>query len=291
MSLQNKAIKQRIKSVRNTKKVTKAMELVAASKMRKAVSKNLEARTYAHYSLDVIRSLRDHNAEHPLFKTRADGKTLALIVTSNRGLCGAFNAQVIRAALGLLKEKKEHEQIDFVTVGRKGDTALRRVGASIVASFEGTDGLDVTTIAAIEDLVTDRFLASEYQKVLIIYTDYVSVLVQKPIIRQLLPFTEDAFAHLLTANDTKDARGDFVFEPARAEVVRQIVDRIIRLQIYTVLLESNASEQSARMIAMKNASEAAEEMVEDLVLMFNKVRQAGITQEISEISASMVTTS
>ncbi len=285
MAVQSKAIKQRIKSIKNTRKVTKAMELVAASKMRKAVSRTLDSRPYARYALHVLASLLENSISHPYISKKENGKTLVVVITSNRGLCGAFNAQVIRNVVALAKIVGR-ENVECITVGKKGDLAVRRLGLNVTATFEAKENVDIQTVILLDKLIEEQFNTGKYKEVRVLYTDYVSVLLQKPMDRVLLPLSKETLANLVT--DSKEEAGDFIFEPGKEKVVTMILSKIVRMQIYNMFLESSASEQSARMIAMKNATEAAGEMIEDLTLMYNKVRQAGITQEISEISAGQV---
>lgn len=291
-----KEIKRRIKSVKNTKKITKAMELVAASKMKRAVSSTLASRAYAKYSWDVLESVSRAVTEksHPLLTERDGDKTLVVLITSNRGLCGAYNAQITRAVISMLRESPE-KQIDFITVGKKGDAAMRRIGQNIIASFtEMPETIQYTNTVPIANLVLESFTTGTYDKIYIAYTDFKSALAQVPTIKRLLPIKkEDIQKEIdeLKADAPREQRTDYVFEPDYDTLITQLVDKIARMQIYQMLLESNASEQSSRMVAMKNASEAAGEMIDDLTLMFNKARQAGITQEISEISAGMASVS
>ena len=291
-----KEIKRRIKSVKNTKKITKAMELVAASKMKRAVSSTLASRAYAKYSWDVLESVSRAVTEksHPLLTERDGDKTLVVLITSNRGLCGAYNAQITRAVISMLRDNPE-KQIDFITVGKKGDAAMRRIGQNIISSFtEMPETIQYTNTVPIANLVLESFTTGTYDKIYIAYTDFKSALAQVPTIKRLLPIKkEDIQKEIdeLKADAPREQRTDYVFEPDYDTLITQLVDKIARMQIYQMLLESNASEQSSRMVAMKNASEAAGEMIDDLTLMFNKARQAGITQEISEISAGMASVS
>jgi F-type H+-transporting ATPase subunit gamma len=285
-----KEIKRRIKSVKNTKKITKAMELMAASKMRKAVAGTLASRAYARYSWEVLESIANALTEesHPLLTPREGNKSLVVLITSTRGLCGGYDAQIIRQVMTMLRAKKPDETIDFITVGKKGDAAMRRIGQNILATFQLPDSIKLTDTLPISQLVTDAFKANEYQKIYVAYTDFKSALAQVPQVRQLLPVQVDKLQEDAPKTNTRTA---YVFEPSYHELIESLVEKIARMQVYQMLLESNASEQSARMVAMKNASEAAGEMINDLTLIFNKARQASITQEISEISAGMASVS
>ena len=301
----SKAIKNRIKSVKNTKKITKAMELVSASKMKRAVASTLASRLYAEYSWEILTSIAKNTEDikHPLFNEREkkDNKKniLFILITSNRGLCGAYNAQIIKKAILLLKLDEENINIDFMAIGKKGDTAMRRVGKNIIASFTDLpDNISISNILPISKLAIDEYSAFHYDKVLVAYTDFISALTQKPNIKQILPISKSSLKEFLNdvaggRKETEDKtnieqKTDYLFEGNQDELIGSLAEKITRMQIYQMLLESNASEQSSRMVAMKNASEASGEMIDDLTLVFNKARQANITREISEISAGMV---
>lgn len=285
-----KEIKRRIKSVKSTKKITKAMELVAASKMKRAVSSTLASRLYAEYSWEVLNSIKTGKEEiaHPLFLEREKkGKdnVLLILITSNRGLCGAYNAQVIKKTLALLKSE-ENANIDIIAVGKKGDTMMRRIGKNIIASFFELPGnISISDIVPISELAVSEYILGRYDKVLIAYTDFVSALSQKPNVRQIIPVSKASLKEAM--ENIKENNTEYLFEGDREMLIKTLAEKIIRMQIYQVILESNASEQSSRMVAMKNASEAAGEMIDDLTLVFNKARQSNITREISEISAGM----
>ena len=290
-----KEIKRRIKSVKNTKKITKAMELVSASKMKRAVSATLASRLYAEYSWKILTSVATNikDSTNPLFKEREVKNILFVLITSNRGLCGAYNAQVIKKAISLLKLEEKNTNIDFITIGKKGDTALRRIDKNIIASFvELPDKVSISDILPVSKLVMDEYISLRYDKVLIAFTDFISALNQKPNIKQILPISKNDFAEALLSQGQNKASAtekkiDYLFEGDFDTLISSLAEKITRMQIYQMLLESNASEQSSRMVAMKNASEASGEMIDDLTLVFNKARQANITREISEISAGM----
>lgn len=297
-----KEIKRRIKSVKNTKKITKAMELVAASKMKRAVSSTLASRLYAEYSWDILTSVAQTLKENtnPLFTAREVKNILLILVTSNRGLCGAYNAQVIKKSIQLMKQ--EDINIDVLTVGRKGDVAVRRLDKKVVASFhELPDNITLSDISPISKMIIDEYNLGNYDQVLVAYTDFVSALTQRPNIKQVLPISKAELKEFIESvgeerehkslNGTNIKNGgvknEYLFEGDFNTLIQTLAEKLTRMQIYQMLLESNASEQSSRMVAMKNASEASGEMIEDLTLMFNKARQANITREISEISAGM----
>jgi len=315
-----KEIKRRIKGVKNIKKITKAMELVAASKMKKAVSNTLASRLYAEYSWNILTSVGTNidKMKHPLFQERDVNKTLLVLITSNRGLCGAYNAQIGRKTAAFLKDfvsnhndinntsqkivnttsninNENNRSVDLITVGKKGETMMRRIGANIMASFSDIpDNVTLRDIIPLSSMLVNEYKILNYDKVLIGYTDFVSALSQKPKIRQILPVSKEELKELIEElGDEKkklkkiEKKIEYIFEGEKEKLVSDLSEKLVRMQIYQMLLESRASEQSSRMMAMKNASDAAGEMIEDFTLLFNKARQASITREISEISAGM----
>jgi F-type H+-transporting ATPase subunit gamma len=294
-----KEIKQRIKSVKSTKKITKAMELVAASKMKRAISQTIASRLYAHYSWDLLTALSNQldKITHPFFieNTNGENKILFVLITSNTGLCGAYNSQILKKSIMMIKDIK-NEDINLITVGKKGDGAIRRIGLNIIASFtEIPDNTTINDINPLSKLIIDEYKSGKYKNVYVAYTDFISALNQKANIRKLLPITKQEIKELIEnigKNNIEnklenESKTQYLFEGNYNEIIESLTEKLVRMQIYQMILESGASEQSSRMIAMKNASEAAGEMIEDLTLIFNKARQANITQEISEISAGM----
>lgn len=309
-----KEIKRRIKSVKSTKKITKAMELVAASKMKRAVASTLASRLYAEYSWDILTSIANNTdkIKSPLFieRERGDEKKsiLLILITSSRGLCGAYNTQVIKKVLSLLKNEDENTQVDIITIGKKGDTLMRRIDKNIIASFFNLpDNISLRDIIPVSEMAINEYNLGHYDKVLVAYTDFVSALSQKPNIRQVIPISKDSLRELIDALGDNSAEAglpqksgsptfagtgtEYLFEGDQENLIKSLAEKITRMQIYQMILESNASEQSSRMVAMKNASEAAGEMIDDLTLVFNKARQGNITREISEISAGMASVS
>ena len=289
-----KEIKRRIKSVKNTKKITKAMELVSASKMKRAVVATISSRLYAGYSWEVLESIAKNVEEisHPFFNEQKEGKTLVVLITSNRGLCGGYNSQIIKKTFQTLKELDS--EVEIVTVGKKGDVAMRRIDQKITAAFfEMPDvNISLSDVNSLAKMVMNEYRVN-YKKVYIGYTHYHSALVQKPIVKQLLPISKQEIKENIEnlPNEVKKNKANYLFEGDFNTLIESLAEKITKMQIYQMILESNASEQSARMLAMKNASDASGEMIDDLTLMFNKARQANITREISEISASMASVS
>ncbi len=272
-------IRRRIGAVRNIKQITRAMQFVAASKLKRAQDATLSSRPYSEKIDEVISDLAAVlDAEtHPLLARREGGKRLFVVVTTDRGLAGPLNTNTIRFAL---KEILEHPgDPTVVTVGRKGRDALRRARVPMEAHFAGFgDRPAFADVTPLTRLITDDFLAGTYARIDLVYSKFVSTLVQRPVVEQLLP--------IQPAPDTEGIPGNqFIFEPNPAIVLRQLLPRYVATRVYQAILETTASEMSSKMVAMKNATENAEELIEDLTLSYNKVRQANITREMIEIAS------
>ncbi|HAT03969.1 MAG TPA: ATP synthase F1 subunit gamma [Candidatus Magasanikbacteria bacterium] len=312
MPVNTKAIKRRIKSVGNTKKITKAMEMVAAAKMRKATDAAINTRTYATLAWDLLVKLSKGQKEKlPLLKIRKVDKLLVVLVTSNRGLCGSFNSNIIRKTAEQLKkpqnisrqrikngelEAGEHIDIDVVGIGKKGSDFAKKHEYNLIASYSDfSDTPSLADIMPITKMIIEEYEKGNYDKVVIAYTDYKSAIVQVAKLRQVLPISEVDLEKMLSelgkdsGQMTDNSRqvlevDDYLFEPNTTEVLKVVLPRLVETQIFQAVLESSASEHSARMMAMRNASDAAQDMIKELNLTFNKARQAGITQEIAEIA-------
>lgn len=290
-----KEIKRRIISVKSTKKITKAMELVAASKMKRAISATVASRPYSNYSWEVLEALTQYITEstNPLLVSREIKKILVIVITSNRGLCGGYNSQVVKSTLNLLKQNKD-KQIDFISVGKKGEVMLRRFGQNIIASFNDISGAPkLSDVLPIVDFAIKLYKKEEYDNVFVASTFFKSAILQIASTEQILPIEKKEILNTLEEmkNKTEKTKVDYVFEPDYESLMNVIVEKIIRVKFFQMILDSNASEQSSRMLAMKNASDASSEMIDDLTLVFNKARQSNITREISEISAGMASVS
>lgn len=298
-------IKQRIKSIGSIKKVTGAMQMVAAAKMRKAVEAALRTRTYANLSwatvLNLAKAAENETVQNPLFTQRREIKKVGIIlITSNRGLCGGFNSALIKKVReSIIKHPgpdNEPFNTEFILLGRKGAAVYRYFGYNIIADFPKDDLIDdmVEAMPAAKMAMKDYF-DGKYDKIFVAYADFINPVKQIPRIRQLLPIDERAhkdFLGIISKHGVEMANGmngngktEYLFEPSRREVLTELVPRLIEVQIYQAMLESNASEHSARMAAMQQATDAAGELVDELTLSYNKARQANITREIAEISA------
>ncbi|MBT3690038.1 ATP synthase F1 subunit gamma [bacterium] len=288
-----KEIQRRIKSIGNTKKVTKAMEMVAASKMRKAIANVLATRSYSNLAWDLVKTLasRTDSKYHPLLEKRAKVKKIGLVlITSNRGLCSGFNAAIINRSIKYIT-KNEDAEVELIVLGDKGKDFMSKKGHKIVAEFEKLDiTTNITEITPLAKLLVDDFIEAKYDKVVLAYTDFISTLVQKPRVLELLPINSDNVDKDLgqvTGESEKDLEHkefEYLFEPSPDEVLSELLPRLIEMQIYQAILESDASEHSARMVAMRGASDAASDMIDDLTLIFNKARQSSITSELADIS-------
>jgi len=271
-------IRRRIGAVRNIKQITRAMQFVAASKLRRAQEATLASRPYSGKIDEVLADLAAvlSGEDHPLLAEREGGARLIVLFTTDRGLAGPLNTNTIRFAA---REITEHPgELKVVTVGRKGRDAMRRARVPIAAHFDGFgDRPTFADVIPLARLVTDDFIGGTYGRVDLIYSRFVSTLVQRPTMEQLLP--------VRPAEDTEGIPGgQFIFEPDPASVLRQIVPRYVATRLYQAVLEAKASEESGRMVAMKNATENAEDLIGDLTLSYNKVRQANITREMIEIA-------
>ena len=272
-------IRRRINSSKNIKQITRAMQFVAASKLKRAQDATLSARPYADKLDEVLADLAIvlGGEEHPLLARREGGKRLIVLITTDRGLAGALNTNTIRFAAQAITG---HEgDLTVVTVGRKGRDAMRRARVPLEAHFEGYGErpafADVLPLAR---LITDDYLAGTYNKVDIVFSSFVSTLVQRPSMDELLPITP--------SEDTEGIPGNqFIFEPSASAVLEQLLPRYIAARLFQAVLESKASEESSRMVAMRNATDNAEDLIQDYTLAYNKVRQANITREMIEISS------
>jgi F-type H+-transporting ATPase subunit gamma len=319
-----KEIQRRIKSVNNTRKITRAMEMVSAAKMKKEVNRVLSIRSYSQSAWNVLMNLSKslRRARHGLLEVREVKNILVVVVTSNRGLCGSYNSQLLKKIIdqvknpdsikiNRIKNKKlvssvpnDQLNFDFVAVGKKGFDYLsrRKYGVSaLYDSFNYSPSLD--DVRGLAKMVIDDYIEGKYDKVVVAYTDYVNTIKQVPRIRQLLPVSQvDVEKQIEEIEDQKPSGEgeriedpvkrwegvDYKIEPEPKKVIDYIMPRLVEMQLYHAILESNASKESARMIAMKNATDAADEMMEELRYSYNQLRQMGITQEIAEITSGTI---
>jgi F-type H+-transporting ATPase subunit gamma len=281
-------IRRRITASRNIRQITRAMQFVAASKLRRAQESTLAARPYSELIDEILADLAAviGGDEHPLLSRREEGKRLIVLVTSDRGLAGPLNSNVIRFAA---KEIIDYPgELEVVSVGRKGRDAMRRSRVPIVAHFAGFgDRASFDDILPLARLIADEYEMGTYNQVDIIFTRFVSTLVQRADMVQLLPIRPNSG----TETGPSGARyggilgAQFIFEPAPPEVLQELLPRYLGTRLYQAALESCASFFSSQMVAMKNATENADELIDDLTLSYNKARQANITRELIEIAS------
>ena len=280
---QAKEVRTQIASVKNTQKITRAMELVAASKMRKAQEQMARSKPYSTKIRKVISHVAASHSEfhHPYLQSRDEIKRVGfIVVTTDRGLCGGLNVNLFRALLKDMKQWHDKEiEIDLCLIGRKGEIFFRRQGGNVIGVKEQIgDSPDVSDIIGVIKIMLDAFDSGKLDSVYVATNEFVNTMVQKPTIRQLLPLTPDE----------KEAEGhwDYIYEPDDArELMTMLLTRYIESQVYQAVVENIACEQGARMVAMKSATDNAGDLIKDLQLVYNKARQASITQEISEICA------
>ena len=278
-------IRRRIKSVKNTQQITKAMKMVSAAKLKRAQNRVINARPFADKMNQVLSELAAQTSEdfhHPLLDQRGDERYLVVLVTADKGLCGAFNTNLIKAAQAFVKANPD-KQIEWVTVGRKGRDFYRRRDAKIVTEYIGLTGkgrVDFEEALVVANEVINRFTEDRsIDKVFLIFAEFKSVLTQRIVTEQLLPISKTTEK---TENDAAQTK-DYIYEQEPAEIFSRLLPSLVETQIFRALLESIASEQGARMTAMEAASKNAGELISTLTLNMNRVRQAAITREIIEI--------
>jgi F-type H+-transporting ATPase subunit gamma len=283
----SKEIRTKIKSVQNTRKITKAMEMVAASKMRKAQERMRKARPYGEKIRTVAAHISQANPEyrHPFLVERDTVKRVGIIVvTTDKGLCGGLNTNVLRLALNSIKDwQAEGEEIEACAIGNKGLGFLQRLGANITSQVIGLgDRPQMDKLIGAVKVMLDGYTQDRFDRLMIFYTRFVNTMKQEAVMEQLLPLSAD-FAGLGGETATPSGSWDYIYEPDAAVVLDQVLKRYIEALIYQGLSENMASEQSARMVAMKAASDNAASVIDELTLIYNKTRQASITKELAEI--------
>ena len=273
-------IKKKIGSVENTQKVTNAMQMVAASKMRRTQDQMNEARPYAHRIRDVIAHLANANPEykHVFMQTREIKRVGYIVVTSDKGQCGGLNANLLRT---LVRQMQEHQnngiEVDLSLIGKKAAAFFRSVGGNVVAAInEVGETPELETLLGGVKVMLDAFEEGQIDRLDILSNEFVNTMTQSPTFTQLLPLEP-------SDDDSKGRTWDYLYEPDARELVEGLVRRYVESQVYQAVVENGACEQAARMIAMKNATENAEKVIDELNLIYNNARQAAITQEIAEI--------
>lgn len=285
MAVSKKAIQRRIKSVRNTRKITKAMELVAAAKMRRASGAVSKTRPYAQLAWETVRAIlrKTGGVTHPLMQPREGAtRTLLVLYASDRGLAGGYNVNIMRKAMALVAERGA-ENVDVIAIGKRAESVAKSK-AKILAAFHGlSNAPQLKDMLPIVRMVTDEFMRGAYADVVIGYTDFVSGMTQVPRIERVLPLHIDDQRRDGPLGRLPDSETDYLFEPSPQALLNRVLPGIVQTKLFHALLEAAASEHAARMMAMRNATDSATEMLDSLTFTYNQARQAAITQEIAEL--------
>lgn len=282
-------IRRRIKSVKNTAQITKAMQLVAAAKMKKAQDQAANGRSYAELMNKILVSLKESAEEgiHPYFSEGAGDKTLVLVIATDKGLCGALNTNLLKKLVNTQFEGP----VEYVTVGRKASQGLSRLRKTLIADFPIKDPARYVEIRTVGNFVQEKFRTGEYKRVLVAFNNFINTVTQVPSIEQVLPVNPVTLGGKRNFDETsKEINAadlpDYTFEPDSKTVFETVLPQYVNGTLYQMLLEARASEHSSRMVAMKNATDNAKQMLKDLSLEYNKLRQAAITNELLEITTA-----
>ncbi len=281
-------IRRRIKSVKNTAQITKAMQLVAAAKMKKAQDQASHGRAYAEMLNKVLVNLKEQAEEgvHPFFSEGKGDKTLVLLIASDKGLCGALNTNLFKKLLSTPIEGT----VEYVTIGKKSVQLINRLRRTLLADFPIKDPAKFVQVRAVGRFLQEKYRTGEYKKVLVVFNNFINTVTIVPTVEQLLPVNpvtlggKRDFGHEITPPAAASA--EYTFEPSAAVVFETILPQYVNDTVYQMVLESRASEHSSRMVAMKNATDNAKQMIKDLSLEYNKLRQAAITNELLEITTA-----
>ncbi|MFC3908198.1 F0F1 ATP synthase subunit gamma [Legionella dresdenensis] len=277
-----KEIRSKIASTKNTQKITRAMEMVAASKMRKTQDRMRASKPYATKIYDVVKHIARANSEyrHPFMTVREIKRIGIIVVSTDRGLCGGLNANLLRETVRIMRQwQQEGKEIDICAIGRKAQAFFKRVGGHVIATVDHLgDKPGVKDLIGVVKVMLDAFYNGEIDALHIVYNEFINTMSQKPVVKQLLP--------LPTAEEDGNKLGhhwDYIYEPDAKELLDGLLERYIELQAYQAVVENIACEQAAKMIAMKSATDNAGELIKEFQLAYNKARQAAITQELAEI--------
>ena len=288
-------IRRRIKSVKNTAQITKAMQMVAASKMRKAQIAAIASRPYAQELSRLLLpftgiEIDDENAGHPLLRNRSGGKSLVLLISTDKGLCGGLNTNLFREVAQF-----DPETTEFVCIGRKGLQFLARAKREVLAEFNLKDNFSFFDAQVVAKFCLDRFLQGHVNRISVLYSHYVNTLTQSPLVKMVVPVQSLEVGHAELGHDdepsdtaVKAEVPEYILEPNQSDFLDSLLPHFVFYKIFHVILESRASEHSARMVAMKNATDNAKQIIKDLTLEYNKIRQASITTEILEIATAQM---
>jgi|AntDeeMinimDraft_6_1070357.scaffolds.fasta_scaffold00323_17 F-type H+-transporting ATPase subunit gamma len=293
MAASTKQIKGKIQSVDNIKQITKAMQLVSVTKMRRAADRVVLSREYANRAREILENLTTHETlSHPLLTYNDTSPVLAVVVASDKSLCGSFNANV-KKTLSRFKQASSVDRVDVLAVGKHSKRMAKQLDCDVVASFSDfSEHVTISDVGGVFEFLYNQFIDENYHRVVVIYSQYESTLSYKPLVSQLLPVDAASMGDSLSDMVDRDPEmqteimSRYLFEPSDETVLSAIIPRLTKVRLFQALIESQASEHSARMFAMKNATENAEEVSEDLEQRYNRARQQSVTQEISEIAAA-----
>lgn len=291
--------RRRIKSVNSTRQITRAMEMVASVKMQKSVNAITSSRAYIQTAwnlMELIKEKKPADFKHPFLRSQPVGKTAVILISSDRGLCGSFNSDILKKMISYIKHhleehneaKKLDQSLDIIAVGKYSGKIARKLNLNLSAEFEGFENdTSYEDTTAISKSVIDDYLAKKYGKVTLIYSHFISSLRQLPVAKQILPVAQKHIDNpeIWQQKSSEFNDVEYTFEPNMPRLLDTILPQFIRMQVYGAILESNASEHSARMLAMKNATDNAKDLIDDLRLTYNTIRQDNITREIAEICA------
>jgi F-type H+-transporting ATPase subunit gamma len=275
-----KEIRKRIGSVKSTKQITKAMKMVAAAKFRKAQTRIIELRPYADKMHAVLTGLaRTVETGHPLLEVRPRKKVEVMVLTSDKGLCGAFNTNIMKAATKLIQEiKSEDIEVSISAIGKKSADLFRRREQAVRRSWTGISGrISYMNAKEIAEDIIENYTGEIFDEVFLVYNEFKSALVQKVSVARLLPLAA------VDGSEGEEEAGDFLYEPSQQAIFDRLLPKNLEIQVFRALLESQASEEAARMTSMENATKAADDMISSLTLQYNKARQASITTELMDI--------
>ncbi|NDK08039.1 ATP synthase F1 subunit gamma [Candidatus Gracilibacteria bacterium] len=294
-----KEIRRKIASIKNTGKITKAMELISTVKMKKAQDSVMAKKDFVMELLKIFMRIEDALLSFPLFSYGNGNKTLAVLITGNKGLCGGYNVGVMKKVNSYMKETKE--ELDFITVGKKAANFVTRTGNNLVADFshDFSDNIQPIFTKRISRMLKDEFLTGKYNKVVVFYSHFLNTIKQIPLSKEFLPISSKDIKEYLSLiatqfydvdkeieNSSKNA-SFYKVEPSKEELAEHIIPIVLDMMFYDLLLESKASEHSSRMVAMKSAKDNAKKIADNLTLKYNKARQSIITKEVSEITAGV----
>ncbi len=290
-----KDIRRRIKSVNNTAQITKAMQMVAAAKMKKAQNQAIAGREYADRMNLVLTNLKANmeGLAHPYLEVRDEGKHLVLVISTDKGLCGGINTNLLKKV-----HKEITDEADYSTVGKKLRDQIQKAGKDLLEHYSLEDPISFADVKPIAKHLTDQYLSGTYNKVSVCFTNYISTMVQEPHVSQLLPIDPSKLAEkkdyegvgkgkVGETNTAEALEKEYTFEPNANEVLNALLPQYVGFQVYQMIVEARASEHSARMIAMNAATDNANKLAKELKLEYNKLRQAAITAELLEITTAM----